>query len=529
MLDSKRNICENVLDKCVAVRDNVWDDFLREVAPSLKIAELNAESNLRQSCLTDISNCIQKACKDDIDGKGVATMDSCLSRPEMARSFCKIQIETCERMEPLIWGYVVDKLASMRVDRCTQEVKDCFIERCGSDFSECIGMDYDYMHSICPLDKLVVCKQNNPKFSMDDLDSMLMGLYLNVDNAALENCQNIVNTKMLEVCGSTTDCNVFAADDTIGAGSLRNQKDGNIYRVTGMISFGSIKMGDANTVTKDDSKELSPGQIGVSEYIKTARGKNLGVTDAAAILDTIDAELNNIAGTINRTIELIEQDPKVSYCVNGRDLSQITGRAEQTTARFPNLLNQTKMLIAASALRKAQDNYNAKFNSMIADTTKDASTDLAQYMCQMMPMNGGAKSADSSAVMTELSPPYAISYEVGAGLSNDQLLQGGHDGRTSKGFSISNKSGGKPTLVGDVLLGGIQSLSNNKYRVDTSGGYKEMWSLFNRDTRTCHYCSVTVTKNCTSKGSRGFLGLWDSRGVDCTETKSPEVCEDIQM
>ena len=61
ILDSKRNICENVLDKCVAVRDGVWDNFLREVAPNLKLAELNAESNLRQSCLTDISSCIQKS------------------------------------------------------------------------------------------------------------------------------------------------------------------------------------------------------------------------------------------------------------------------------------------------------------------------------------------------------------------------------------------------------------------------------------------------------------------------------------
>ena len=98
-------------------------------------------------------------------------------------------------MEPLIWGYVVDKLAAMRVDACTQEVKDCFTAdtRCGENFQNCIGMDYDYIHDICPLDSLVVCKANNPDFKMEDLDSMLMGLYLNIDNAALDQCQELVD------------------------------------------------------------------------------------------------------------------------------------------------------------------------------------------------------------------------------------------------------------------------------------------------------------------------------------------------
>ena len=274
----------------------------------------------------------------------------------------------------------------MRVDRCTEEVKTCFTERCGSDFSQCVGMDYDYMHSICPLDKLVVCKQNNPKFSMSDVDSMLMGLYLNVDNAALENCQNTVDAKMIEICGSTTDCNKFAADGTIGTGSLQPQKDGNVYRITGMISFGSILMGDATSVTTDAGTKLLPGQIGINEYITNARAINAQVPDADGILNNIDSELNNIAGTINRTIELIEQDPQIQFCVYGRNLSQITGKEQQTSGRFPNLLNQTKTMIAASALRKAQDNYNAKLNTAISDATKDASLDLAQYMCQK---NGG--------------------------------------------------------------------------------------------------------------------------------------------
>ena len=515
MLESKRIICERVLDQCVAVRDLVWPAFLREAAPTIKLAESKAESNIRQSCLGTISNCIQKACKDDIVGKGVDTMDACLARPDMARSFCKVEIDPCERMEPQIWSYVVDKLAAMRVDACTAEVKECFTDdsRCGENFQNCLGMDYEFIHEMCPIDKLVVCKKANPNFKMSDLDSMLMGLYLNIDNSAMEQCQNIVDTKMTEICGSTTDCNRFAADDTIGTGSLRSQKDGNIYRVTGMISFGSIKMGDASGKTMDGDNVLGPGQIGVNEYISQVRSRFSSVDNADAIIPTIEEELNNIAGTINRTIEMIEQDPEIQFCINGRDLSQITGKKDKTSGRFPNLLNQVKMQIAVSALRRAQDNYNNKFNTAVTEAAKDASADIAQYLCQMMPVNGGASSGNLTTADTPLTPPYAISYDVGAGLNTKDLANGGRG---------SSSTGGASTVQNDGWFG-------KKTKVDLPSGTREMWSSFNRDTRICHFCTSTVTKNCTNTYKKGFLGIGAKNETSCTESTPVEKCEDLQM
>lgn len=535
MLNAKRTICENVLGSCVAVRDQVWPAFLREAAPTIRVAEINAESQFRQSCLSNISNCIQKACRDDIAGRGVATMDACLSRPDMARSFCKVEIDPCERMEPLIWGYVTDKLAAMRVDACTTEVKECFTDetRCGADFSNCIGMDYNYIHDICPLDKLVVCKANNPNFSMSDLDSMLMGLYLNIDNAALNNCQNLVDTKMAEICGSTTDCNRFASDDTLGTGSLRSVKDGNKYRITGMISFGSIKMGDATGRTTDGGEKLTAGKIGIQDYLARVRENNAGVANADEIIFTIEEELNNIAGTINRTIEVIEQDPEIQYCVSGRNLEQITGNSGKTTARFPNLLNQVKMQIATAALRQAQDNYNEKFNKDVADATKNASADIAQYMCQMMPVTGGAPVGSNVAGDVSLTPPYAISYEIGAGLDANALAMGGRGGGATAGGAttkIEDTNSGFAKGVAAVLTLGLSTLNNGGHVTqELPSGTREMWSSFNRETRVCHFCTSTVTKSCKSTGSRGFLGLWDSRGVECTESDPVEKCEDIQM
>ena len=542
-LESKRPICERVLDQCMAVRDNVWAAFLREVAPTLKLAESRAESKLRQSCLTDIAKCLHTACSDNIAGGNAAKMDACLARPDMARSFCKVQLEPCEKMEPQIWDYVTDKLAAMRVDACTQEVKDCFTDdiRCGADFMNCVGMDYEFIREMCPIDKLVVCKQANPDFSMADIDKMITGLYLNIDNSALDNCQKLVENKMMEICESTTDCNRFAADDTIGTGSLRSQKDKNIYRVTGMISFGSIKVGDGNAV-RDGKKKLDVGEVGIDEYIATARESNPGVKDADAILSNISAELKNISGTINRVVRMIEMDPKIQFCVTGRDLSQITGEARTTTARFPHLLDQVKTQIAVAALRQAQDNYNAKLTEYIAKATKDASADLAQYMCQMLPMTGGAPVGGTSTEETGLTPPYAISYEVGAGLNNQLLTQGGR-GSTATGSGGtytfgSNEDGRKSSGIGsflslggsDVLMSANDALKQSSYnKVNLPNGTRELWSMFNRETRNCHFCTSTVTKNCTTTSSSGFLGIGAKSSTSCEESAPVEKCEDIEM
>ena len=518
ILESKRFICERVLDKCVAVRDYVWNDFLREAAPTIRLAEQNIELNKRQSCLTDISNCIQKACKDDIVGKGTATMDACLARPDMARSFCKVQIDPCERMEPQIWDYVVSKLAAMRVDACTAEVKECFTseDRCGPDFMNCIGMDFDYIHDMCPIDKLVVCKQANPDFKMSDLDSMLMGLYLNVDNKALENCSKLAEQKMVELCGATTDCNTFAADEYLGTNSLKSVKDGTVYRVTGMISFGSIKMGDAMGNVKDGGKVLAPGEIGVADYIKHVKDANAKVPNSESIIASIEEELNNIAGTINRAIGLVESDQQIQYCINGRDLSQINGRGTKnntTVARFPKLLNQYRVAIAMSALRKAQDNYQKKLNDAIADATKNASVDIAQYMCQMIP-SGGGTGLDND-VQTPLNTPYAISYDIASGLDLKSLT--------------TAKSGTQ--ISADAKLNTVQLGTLGGSKQSIPGGTKTTRSTFDRVTRTCHICTEFVTRECKQKGAAigsGIVNI-DSRKLECSKEEITETCDDIQM
>jgi len=506
LLSAKRAICERVLDSCMAVRDNVWTAFLREAAPTLKLAESKSESKQRQSCLTKISKCIQTACKDDIEGKGVATMDACLARPDMARSFCKVELDSCERVDKSIWSYVESKLAAMRVDACTDEVKTCFTDdtRCGPNFQNCIGMDYQFIRTMCPLEKLVVCKQEKKDFSMDDIDKYLSGLYLNIDNAALDNCQALVSKKMIDVCGSEFDCNRFAADGNIGTGSLSSQKSGNVYRIEGMISFGSILMGNASGSVKDGEKTLKPGEIGVQAYIAKVLDNNKTGGKNDGIVERIESELNNIAGNINRVIDLIEQDPKIQYCVSGRSLEQITGEKDKNTApRFKHLLDGIKMQIANAALGKARENYEAKYNELVSKATKDLDADIAQYLCQKM-ADDGSMTLDKTAVNTEVDKPYAISYEIGAGLSNDILMKGGHS-KTS--------------------LGETKIQRTKKKSMTTSNGMRESYAVFDRENRICHLCTTTITNSCSNL-YKGWGGKAES---NCVQSEPMENCKDLSM
>ena len=95
ILDNKKIICEHVINQCVDVKDQVWDAFLKNVAPDIKTAELKVESDARTSCLTNVSNCFVKACKDKIDPSNPNSYDMCLTRPESIKNFCKVELEPC--------------------------------------------------------------------------------------------------------------------------------------------------------------------------------------------------------------------------------------------------------------------------------------------------------------------------------------------------------------------------------------------------------------------------------------------------
>jgi len=407
-LDSKKPFCESVMNSCVAVRDQVWDTFLREVAPQVKSAELLAESNLRTSCIANISSCIQKACKDTIDPNDPdGSYDLCLSRPDSVKSLCKVELEPClaatgGEAESPIWDFVIARLASMRVDACTNEVKACLQsdDRCGKDYNQCIGLDLEAVSNMCPVDKLVACQENGVTKSMSEIDDIIQGIYLGLDNAMLTQCQSIVTQKMLDLCGDTQSCELaFEDDNLIGTESLVSYKNSNgDFIIEGLISFGNVKVkqktaSSSESSDDDDNNNSDYTEVNLSNYKIDINDyeDNLKTKDAAAA--RVVAALQSTANKINQKIAILTNDPQISMCVNGRNLTRITSAKttrQQTTGRFPHLLDASIMAIMNSGLEQASRNYSQKYNKMVAEAIEEQNDQLKSALCAAMAMNPGS-------------------------------------------------------------------------------------------------------------------------------------------
>lgn len=415
VLLAKKPMCDSVTNNCVAVKDQVWDAFLRESAPQLKNAELIAEDNIRQTCVSDISDCFQKACKDNIDPNDPdGSYDMCLTRPESMLSFCKSELNSCgidtssdkTAKESEIWDYVVAKLASMRVDSCTAELKACLQseDRCGSDYSQCVGLDTESIIQLCPYDKLTGCKivygEKNIKGNdvYDEVYRLVQGIMLNIDNSMIAQCQQAVDEAMLKVCGSTDNCDNLILDEGLGARSLdyniceysltdgtfdidystcvsdvENVPDEKLGRIPGgaIDALGPVTplVGVLDGTIYWESVDIdSDGQLMTAEEYFAKVGDE-GVKDFQK--ERISDEINLLQRNINSAISMIESDPTVQYCMTGRKVQGVKLELGTDEGRFPQLTRSARLQIANSALSKARKNYADKYEEYNEKMSQD--------------------------------------------------------------------------------------------------------------------------------------------------------------
>ncbi len=409
ILESKKIICESVTKQCTSVKDHVWDAFLKNAIADIKVAESKAESNARTSCLTNISNCFLNACKDNIDDKNPDSYDLCLTRPESMKNLCKVEMEPClnatggsydKPEKSTLWPSVLAKLAAMRVDSCTTELKDCLQseDRCGKDYSQCIGLDTEDIISICPKDKLIACYTkygDKSETVRETLERIAQGVLLNVDNELLTACENAVTDAMLKYCGDTYTCNDLF-DDDLGTHSLSLRfciQDGSGYKncKSSVDLITDIELGKTtrdindNQILHDRQKFI--GIIGGEiawEHVKVNKDIN-GIEDLTTYLNelkndqkqdeltikTIQSELGSINERIQQTMDMIESDSRVSYCISGRELPGLNNddvfkkfTNKKNNPRFPNLTKKYRTSIANAAVSKVRNNYYRKYDEL---------------------------------------------------------------------------------------------------------------------------------------------------------------------
>ncbi|MCQ2581579.1 MAG: hypothetical protein MJ170_01185 [Alphaproteobacteria bacterium] len=498
-LVAKKPLCENVLRSCDKVKDKVWDTFLVEVAPQLRSAELIAEDNARQNCVSSISSCFQKACKDNIDPNDPdGSYDLCLTRPDTMLNLCKIPLNACgidtnakadKLAQNSIWNYVVAVMASMRVDSCTNEVKSCLqsSDRCGEDYTQCVGLDLESIKSMCPVEKLVGCQKDGNLASFDDewLNNLLQGIYLSIDNSMLDQCQKLVDEKMIEICGDTASCDAFATDEFLGTESLRSTKDSNgNFVISGLVSFGNVQVDRVNNVDDEGNlktKDIKFGeyQINIDDYLGQLSGSGASKALTKSSLETVSSK-------INQTIALLSQDAKIQMCINGRDMKQVRGNTRDTArdvVRYPYLLDSAMLTIINSGLDKARANYTKRYNELVASVVEEQNDQVKQALCTSMatsdePVCTEYDTQDGQPVCVSYAPatdylgslfsgnvtndPYATEYIIpSANVSN--LLQ--MSASASKDYTITDNMG---NMLGNVQMSAVYSAKNNTCSLTTT-------------------------------------------------------------
>ncbi|MBR6838131.1 MAG: hypothetical protein IKM94_01000, partial [Alphaproteobacteria bacterium] len=575
---AKKPMCESVTKQCVAVQDKVWDAFLREAAPELKSAELIAESNVRMNCIANISECFQKACKDTMDPNDPdGSYDMCLSRPETMRSLCKVQIDPCEAAEPKVLDYVYARLASMRVDSCTTEVKECLQsdDRCGSDYSKCIGLDTDTIIRMCPYDKLVGCQKVYADTDIrgdkvyDEISTMVEGIMLNIDNSMLTQCQNAANEAMIKVCGDTENCNGLTVDANVGTRSLEYK----ICEYSGdtgslAINYSSCRT-DVSQVSDSDLgrgtgvvKPLSGVLDGTVywEKVTYADDGTIAIPDmegaTAAQTEKVKSELAQLQTSINNAIKAIESDPKVQFCMTGREVQGMNGKKIGSrngkdagkNARFPDLTKQMRMIIAQAAVKAAKDNYYKKYDElnekMLKDyvtlgerlatvqgeNAKDARREIARQACVSM--------ADASSLPKSPNPPknpfgkvLATAAIVGAAVAVP--FTGGASMIAVGGVLLNGAAVAGVAVAGIGLLGNAGSNGANgadaSLQKDLVGSkalnqwnYKEtITSTFEWETLKCRKCTRTQKCSVTKNPIFGdkYCKTWATPTENCVDTQ----------
>ena len=491
---------------------------------------------------------------NDPDG----SYDMCLTRPETMLNLCKIPLNACgidassaaKAAESQIWDFVVARLASMRVDSCTKEVKSCLQsdDRCGKDYAQCVGLDLESIRAMCPLEKLVGCQTNGTLNSMDEIDNIITGIYLDIDNSLLETCKNAVNQKMIEICGDTASCSAFQTDDVIGTESLSSytNNDGD-FVIDGLVSFGNVVV-DKTTQKSDTGASYDTYSVNINDY-----KSHLDDTDASVA--RVVSSLQSTANKIEQKIALLRQDPQVQMCVEGRNMTQIRrGSTGNATSRFPHLLDSSVMAIISGGLDQAKANYNKKYNELLASALESQNDQIKSVLCAATASSGEPRCASYRSDGN--GNAICETYESAA---FEDVFIGDTDAQT--GLIGTDLYATKYVIAGAKMsdLASVQQRGRSEFvQVDSYGnmlGRIAMTSVYSPTTNTCTVTTTTTTckevesiiltnieKSCGGGGlslatgghcGGGFLNLGGSKkktkitqtyaGQSCTEYAEPIV------
>ena len=201
LLSRRANACENILDQCMAVRNDVLSDWEMEAESILVDASKYADKYARQTCLARIQDCLEIGCSTE-------TNSACLTNVNVAAGVCPV-IDECNEMIPGIKSVVNDKLGYLRTQFCQNDVDKCLRNKCGENFTapECVGKKTSEITALCPQTMFPSCK-NETQF-----DIIVQAALLQMDYQMMQGCLNHFGEELGKVCGTDMAC--LPSDTTV--------------------------------------------------------------------------------------------------------------------------------------------------------------------------------------------------------------------------------------------------------------------------------------------------------------------------
>ena len=425
-------------------------------------------------------------------------------------------------------------------------------------------------------------------------------------------CQRAADAAMIRVCGSTTECNDLIVDNGLGSRSLEykicnytgdpnnmdinyNQCRTNIDQITDAelgrneADIKSQSTGDIN-YTASSRKPLAAvldgliywgsvdikddGNIDLSKYFESVEKNDIAQSETSGSMSggsnnghsqitteqrqRISDELYALQTSVKNAINAIESDQTVQYCMTGRTFQgygEILDTKVKDKVRFPNLTDQMKKIITASALSQMKENYYAKYDELNEKMLKDYST-LAERIADINKENNKDRRreiarqsclwlSDMSTLPQSAEPPRNSFGKIAAMVAiTGAVVAIPLTGGTSAALIAATKltTAGISTFAGAGAVAGIGLLGNagsgsangeqSEFNPDKAAlsassemnqwNYKEtITTTFDWENLVCHKC-VRATKCDDTRNplfGNKYCKTWGEETETCTDTQ----------
>jgi len=174
--------------------------------------------------------------------------------------------------------------------------------------------------------------------------------------------------------------------------------------MSGLIHYGALKIEKIDKKTREE--QALPNESNENKKAREERNSKIEQQDMPyhinidgylSKIDSTDSYKNRVKtylqkldSSVSNVMNKFYTDPVISKCIHGRDMRQITGKAQGvkqrnfSSTRFPNLLDSVSSRIMLNAINVAQIAYSKSYEKEFKKFSADKSEEDKKAMCYGM-------------------------------------------------------------------------------------------------------------------------------------------------